>query len=113
MSAPLIQSVKEASFYPGASTAALTVGTASANVAIPITPYTQTRFVNVGTNVVYIALGTDNTVTAGIPVSGTPAAGIPLLPNAERVLSTGNARYVAALSSATGNTLFITPGTGQ
>ena len=113
MSAPIRKYHTEA-FFSTNETVALTVGTASSNVAISSTnpDLVQALFVNVGANVVYINLGTDNTVTAEIPASGTPANGIPLLPNSSIVLAIGTATYIAAIAAATGNTLFVTVGSG-
>jgi hypothetical protein len=113
MATPVIQGKLQATFFSTANTAALTVGTSTANVAIPSGGAYQVRLVNVGSNVVYIAIGTDDTVAAVVPVAGTPSPGIPLLPNSERILSIGTATYIAAIAAATGNTLFITPGSGQ
>ena len=113
MAAP-IRKFHTAAFFSTNETDALTVGTASANVALSNTntDLVQALFVNVGANVVYINLGTDNTVTAGVPASGTPASGIPLLPNSALVLAIGTATYVAAIAAAAGNTLFVTVGSG-
>ncbi len=108
-----IEKVKTASFFSTNDTVALTVGTASANVALSNTAdWYQARIVNSGSNIAYVALGTDNTVTAAIPASGTPALGMPILPNSEVTLSIGSATYIAAIAAATGNTLFVTVGTG-
>ena len=106
-----IRSTPAATFFSAAETAALTVGTASANVAIP-SGGRHLLLTNSGSNVVYIALGTDNTVSAAIPASGAPASGIPLLPNSQTILYAGTGTYVAAIAAATGNTLFVTPGNG-
>lgn len=100
-------------FFSVNETVALTVGTASGNVAL-VTPgeQYQAEIVNVGSNVVYVAFGTNNTVSAVIPVSGTPSLGRPILPNARVVVSIGSTTYIAAIAAATGNTLLITVGKG-
>ena len=109
-----IRKYHTAAFFSTNETVALTVGTASANVAFSNAnaDLVQALFVNVGANVVYINLGTDNTVSAAVPASGTPASGIPLLPNSALVLAIGTATYIAAISGVAGNTLFVTVGSG-
>jgi hypothetical protein len=109
MAAP-IRKIPTRSFFPTGNTVALTVGTTSSNVNV-VTTSTQCVVTNIGTNVVYVAFGTDDTITAAIPAAGTPANGMPILPNAKMELQLGNASYVAAIATATGNTLMITPGT--
>ena len=105
-----IRSKPTAAFFSASPTSALTVGTASSNMAIGAGGHVL--LTNSGANVVYIALGTDNTVVAVAPVAGTPAQGIPLLPNSQTILYAGTGTYIAAISAATGNTLFVTPGSG-
>ncbi len=107
-----VRSRPTAVFFTAANTAALTVTATSANVAIPVGGDGHLLLTNDGTNIVYIALGTDNTVAAAIPVNGTPANGIPLLPNTQMQIFAGTGTYIAAIAGATGNTLFITPGYG-
>lgn len=106
-----IRSKPTATFFSVSDTAALTVGTASSNMAIP-SGGAHLLLTNNGSNVIYVALGTDNTVTAAIPAPGTPAKGIPLLPNSQLMIYAGTGTYIAAISSATGNTLLVTPGNG-
>ena len=105
-----IRSKPTAAFFSASPTSALTVGTASSNMAIGAGGHVL--LTNSGANVVYIALGTDNTVVAVAPIAGTPAQGIPLLPNSQTILYAGTGTYIAAISAATGNTLFVTPGSG-
>ena len=106
-----IRSKPTATFFSASPTSALTVGTASSNMAIG-SGGAHLLLTNSGANVVYIALGTDNTVVAVAPIAGTPAQGIPLLPNSQTILYAGTGTYIAAISAATGNTLFVTPGSG-
>ena len=106
-----IRSKPTATFFSVSNTAALTVGTASTNVQIP-SGGAHLLLTNVGSNVVYVSLGTDNTVAAVIPATGTPASGIPVLPNSKLMLYAGTGTWIAAISAATGNTLFVTPGNG-
>ena len=106
-----IRSKPTATFFSVSDTSALTVGTASANVALG-TGGSHLLLTNVGSNVVYVNLGLANTITASIPASGTPAAGIPILPNSQIQLYAGTVTWLAAISAATGNTLYITPGNG-
>ncbi|MBW8066849.1 MAG: hypothetical protein GJU73_05320 [Ferrovum sp.] len=101
------------SFFSTNETVAIAVGTASANAAL-VTPgeQYQAQIVNDGTNVVYVNFGTDNTVAAAVPASGTPAQGFPILPNSRIVISIGSTTWIAAIAAATGNTLLITVGKG-
>ncbi len=106
-----IRSKPTATFFSASDTAELTVGTASSNMAIP-SGGGHLLLTNVGSNVIYIALGTDNTVSAAIPSAGTPAHGLPLLPNSQLMIYAGTGTWIAAIAAATGNTLFVTPGNG-
>lgn len=74
----------------------------------------QYRVVNAGTVIVH--LGTGPTVAAAkanavAAASGTPAAGIPLLPGAVEILRFSADAYFSGLS-ASAQTLYITPGQG-
>lgn len=102
-------------FFSVNDTVALTVGIASSNVALnqANTSGLITILTNVGANVVYVSFGTDNTVIATAPIAGTPAQGFPILPNASIKITSGSALWLAAIASATGNTLFITSGVGE
>ena len=76
-----------------------------------ITPNTigvrSIRFVNSGTQVVFIAFGKDNTVTV------TAANGIPILANTTAIFTLDqDISYVAAIAGATGSTLYYTVGQG-
>ena len=106
-----VRSKPTATFFSASKTGALTVGTASANLQIP-SGGAHLLLTNSGSNVVYVVLGTDNTVTAAIPASGTPEYGIPILPNSQTMLYAGTGTWIAAIAAATGNTLFVTPGSG-
>lgn len=89
------------------NTVNLTVGTATANVAITRAGLgTQSiRLTNIGANVIFFTLGKDNTATASLTTS------VPVLPNSvETFLLPNDMSYIAAISAATGNTLYVTTG---
>ena len=84
----------------------LSVGTTTSNVAATRSGMgTQSiRIVNSGTNVIFINIGT-STVTAAV------ATGMPILPYSVETFMLGkDDTHVAAICSATGNTLYITTG---
>lgn len=88
------------------ATVNLAVLTTTANVAVtrPNIGTQSIRLVNVGTNTVFVTIGTSG-VTASLTTS------FPLLPNtAETFLLQNGATHVAAIASATGNTLYVTTG---
>jgi hypothetical protein len=60
---------------------------------------------NVGGNTVFIAFGGSG-VTASLTTS------CPVLPNSAQTFSAGPSAYVAAIAASSGNTLYITPGSG-
>lgn len=95
-------------FQPAAgNTVNIAVGAASSNIQITRPNMgTQTiRFHNSGTATVFVNFGKDNTVTASTTTS------IPLLPNSVETFTIMNdSGFVAAIGSATGNTLYITTG---
>ena len=72
------------------------------------------QFVNIGTNIAYFAVGTDNTVVAKVPTAATPALGVPVLPNEIVVYSFTPSAWIAAICS-TGLTtnLLVTVGEGM
>lgn len=107
-----IRSKPQPVFFSNSNTSALTVEVTTGNIAIGGAG-DQVVLVNSGANVAYVNFGTDNTVAAAIPVSGTPASGMPLLPNSRTVFSLGSATFLAVIASATGNTLLLTPGWGE
>lgn len=101
-------------FGPTGNSVSLTVTASSGNVQVTnsggVGQPSQVRVFNNGTNVVYLAFGQDNTVTA------STANSFAMVPNSVEVFTvptfTTNALYVAAIAGTTGNTLNITPGEG-
>jgi hypothetical protein len=74
----------------------------------------QYRFVNAGTNTVFLGTGasaTEATANAVAPVAGTPSDAIVLVPGAVEVLRFNINTYFSGLSSAAA-TVYITPGQG-
>jgi hypothetical protein len=74
----------------------------------------QYRFVNAGTNTVFLGTGpnaTDATANAVAPVAGTPSAAIVLVPGAVEILRFAPGTFFSGLASA-GTTVYITPGQG-
>ena len=74
----------------------------------------QYRFVNAGTNTVFIGTGAtaaEATANAVAPIAGTPSAAIPLLPGAIEILRFNQATYFSGLAAAA-TTVYITPGQG-
>lgn len=88
--------------------AALTAGTASSNVAIPVTGTpTQVLVQNLGNRPAFVLLGSSSAVAA------TVASGTPVLPNPDGgvVLTLGVNTYIAAITSNGSTPLRITAGT--
>ena len=74
----------------------------------------QYRFVNAGTNTVFIGTGAtaaEATAIADAPIAGTPSAAIPLLSGAIEILRFNQATYFSGLAAAA-TTVYITPGQG-
>lgn len=71
------------------------------------------QFVNIGTSICYFAIGNSSTVAAVIPLSGTPANGIPVLPGEIVIYQFSPAMWVSAICPAAGTTnLLISVGEG-
>lgn len=74
----------------------------------------QYRVVNAGTVIVHLGIGSTVAAAkanAAAAVSGTPGAGIPLLPGAIEILRFSADAYFSGLA-ASAQTLYITPGQG-
>ena len=70
--------------------------------------YAETlRFVNVGTQTVFVEFSSD-----GVTPTATLAASIPILPNTSLIVTNPRTSNVAAIAGATGSTLYVTPGIG-
>jgi hypothetical protein len=98
-------------FTPGV-TSNLTVLTSSANIALPAGGETL-RVAVVGTGPVYVKFGTSNAVTAAttdMPVFGSAPESFTV---SRALLSQNGTTHVAAISAATGNTLYVTAGAGS
>ena len=104
-------------FGANGNTVALTVGIASASIALQLpgglTKWTyQCLVTNSGANMAFVAFGASG-IVAAIPVAGTPANGVPIAPNSTRAFTVNSGQYIAAIASATGNTLYATAGVGE
>lgn len=74
----------------------------------------QYRFVNAGTNTVFIGTGPTAALAqaaAVAPVAGTPSDAIVLLPGAIEVLRFNKDTFFSGLAAAA-NTVYVTPGQG-
>lgn len=92
-------------------TAALAVGTTSSSVSIPLPAGNSIRITNVGANVIFVKTSSSAPV-AIIPVAGTPGS-TPVLPNSSVVFSIPAGHLsIAAISSAAGNTMYVSAGEG-
>lgn len=100
-------------YFCGNNTAMLAVGTTSATVNIPPPTGNSIRVVNVGTNIMWFTTGaTGTTPTAVIALAGAPGS-TPVLPNtAESFAIPAGHSVFAAISSASGNTVYISSGEG-
>lgn len=106
-------------FYSITQSAMLAVLATTANIQIPAVsassslPLVSVRIVNSGTNPVFCNFGATSGVTAVIPTAGTPQSGVMLLPNTEKTFSVPDGWYLAAIASATGNTLYVSAGESE
>jgi heptaprenylglyceryl phosphate synthase len=74
----------------------------------------QFRFVNAGTNTVFIGTGAsaaEATANAVAPVAGNPSPAVVLLPGSIEILRFNKDTYFSGLAAAA-NTVYITPGQG-
>jgi hypothetical protein len=74
----------------------------------------QYRFVNAGTNTVFLGTGasaTEATANAVAPIGGNPSPAIVLLPGAIEILRFNQSTYFSGLAAAA-TTIYITPGQG-
>lgn len=95
-------------------------GTAPAGIQAPVyqkyDPQNagQFRFVNAGTNTVFLGIGasaaeaTDNAVA---PIAGNPSPAVVLLPGAVEILRFNKDTYFSGLAAAA-TTVYVTPGQG-
>jgi hypothetical protein len=95
-------------------------GTASTGVQAPVfekfNPQNagQYRFVNAGTNTVFLGTGPTAALAqaaAVAPVAGTPSDAIALLPGAVEILRFNKDTFFSGLASAA-TTVYVTPGQG-
>lgn len=96
------------------NTIAITAAT-SAPTGVQITGALQYRVVNNGTITAYLGIGKTDAqaqTAAVIPVSGTPATGIPLVPGAVEIISANDGAFFSAITASGSTTIFITPGDG-
>lgn len=74
----------------------------------------QYRFVNAGTNTVFLGAGasaSEATANAVAPIAGNPSPAIVLLPGAVEIIRFNQATYFSGLAAAA-TTVYITPGQG-
>jgi hypothetical protein len=74
----------------------------------------QYRFVNAGTNIVFIGTGAsaaEATANAVAPIAGNPSPAIVMLPGAVEILRFNKDTWFSGLAAAA-NTVYITPGQG-
>lgn len=93
-------------FMQKGNTVNISVGTSSSNVAATRSGMgTQSiRVVNAGSNIVFINIGVSTVTTA-------TTTGMPILPySAETFMLGKDDTHIAAISTATGNVLYITTG---
>lgn len=100
------------------NTAALSVTSTSTSAPIQVkgalNNATQRLLYNAGPNDCFLAWGPTSTLTAAIPVAGTPANGTPIPSGAILALSfPPNAYFAAVCATAQTATLYITPGEGN
>lgn len=100
-------------YFCGNNTAMMAVGTTSATITIPSPNGNSIRVVNVGTNIVWFTTGaTGTTPTAVIALAGVPGS-TPILPNTAESFAIPSGHTVfAAISSAAGNTVYVSAGEG-
>lgn len=103
-------------FRSSQTTAALTVGTASTSVILPkVNPGTigpgnvQALLVNIGSNAIAVSLGAGAAV---FPVPGTPSSSVVLPPSSSKTFTIPDGATIAAIAVVTGNTLYISVGSG-
>ena len=105
-------SVNQPAFRAEGPSVFLNVTAASQNVQVHAGTCPNIRFYNAGTNVVYLNVGKDNTVTAAIATAGSPANGMPLAPGEVEVIRAPGG-WIALIAAAAGPTpVFMTPGYG-
>lgn len=105
------------SFSSSANTGMLSVGTSSTSVALPIPAAlsawsNQVLVVNAGANPVFVAFG-GSSVTAAIPVAGTPANGVPVPAGASQVFTVSGAVKIAAIAATGTNSVYFVAGVGS
>jgi hypothetical protein len=74
----------------------------------------QYRFVNAGTNTVFIGTGASAALAqaaAVAPIGGTPSDAVPLLPGAVEILRFNKDTFFSGLASGA-TTVYVTPGQG-
>ena len=104
--------VNQPAFRAEGATVALNVGNTSSNVQVHSGFCSNIRIVNASANAVYVNFGPDNTITAAIPVPGTPANGM-AIPAGEVEIVRAPGGWVAAIASVVGpSEIFLTPGQG-
>jgi hypothetical protein len=110
---------------PNASTIAVTAGLTASTALLPQVagvgnygsqatgqPTSQFEIYNAGSVVVYVAFGTITaTAVATIP-TGT-AGSYPIPPGCDKILTVpGSPNYIGVISSAAGQVIYVTPGSG-
>lgn len=101
------------SFAASQPTQVLSAIATTVGVSVPVCP--SYRIVNTSTTLIVHVLMGVGTVSAVMPIVGTPSAGVTLAPNSSIILEAPQGtNYVAAIASGAGPTLvYITPGYGS
>ncbi len=98
-------------FNPIGNTMCIAVTNTSADNTFTFTR--QVIITNSGTNVAFISFGTTPQTTV-IPVAGTPANGMPILPGTQVSFTLPlNATHMGALTASSTTTLYATGGEGE
>lgn len=96
-------------FIPvAASTASITVGAASASVAVPVGAPRQVRVMNNGTATVWVSFGVSG-------VTAAAATGMPVGPGVTEVVTVpdlGAPTFAAAIAAGATGIIYFTPGAG-
>lgn len=104
----------------GRTIAVAAAGTAPSGVQAPVFEKFnaqnagQYRFVNAGTNTVFIGTGPTAALAqaaAVAPIAGTPSDAVPLLPGAVEIIRFNKDTFFSGLAAAA-TTVYITPGQG-
>jgi hypothetical protein len=98
-------------FAPNSPNATINVAVTASSQALgplKVSSTSQARFVNSGTQVVFI----DIVSAAASAPTAAVATSMPMLPNTVEVFSVPQGAQIAVIAAAVGSTLYVTPGDG-